>query len=217
MSSKTPIEKIGNVSTQSVFKHTGKHWAQWVPILEKAGAHTWSHQAIVAFLSKKHKLSLWWQQIVATGYEVHFGRRVAGRDAKGEYSVTGTKTFYIDKKALWKLVTSPEGLAIWLAPMSDFKLKTKTFFEREDGVYGEIRTMKAGERIRFSWQEGDWAKTTSVLLFIVGRANGTSILVFQHERLKDGRLREPLRELWRKVLQDLHALTPSKQIKKKKS
>lgn len=208
--SKAPIEKIGNVSTKSVHKHTGKHWNQWVPILEKAGARNWSHKEIAAFLSKKHKINYWWQHVVTTGYEVHIGRRAAGRDAKGHYSIIGTKTFYIDKKALWKLVTSPKGIAIWLTPMSDFKLQIKQVYEREDGVYGEIRTMKAGDRVRFTWQEGDWDKTTTVQMLVVGRANGTSILAFQHEKLKDGRLREPLRELWRQVLHELHALTPQK-------
>jgi uncharacterized protein YndB with AHSA1/START domain len=207
---KEPIEKIGTVTSKSVLKHTKKSWDQWVVILEKAGAQRWTHQEIAAFLFKKYKVTPWWQQIVTTGYEVHIGRRVAGRNAKGQFSIIATKTIHADKKAVWKALSSKAGIAVWLAPMSTFKLAPKSVYEREDGVYGQIRTMKAGERVRFSWQEGDWAKVTYVMLFIVGKPNGTTILAIQHEGLKDGRLREPLRDLWKKAVADIAELVSTK-------
>src|SRR5688572_1797323 len=77
------IEKIGKVKSESVLKCTGKSWAQWIAILEKAGARWMTHKEIVAFL-KKYKLSQWWQQGVATGYEMHIGRKAEGRNEKGE-------------------------------------------------------------------------------------------------------------------------------------
>lgn len=208
MSQKAPIENIGRVTSASVVKHTGKNWDQWVQILEKAGARSWSHKEISAFLNKKYETTWWWTHIVATGYEVFIERKVAGRNLKGEYSITVTKTFKCDGKKLWKFVSSPEGIAMWLSPMSQVKLAPKTVYERDDGVYGEIRTMKAPERVRFTWQEGDEGKPTVVQLLTVHRKNGTSILCFNHEKLTDGRVKEQLREHWRSVLEQVYSAIP---------
>lgn len=208
MSKKAPIEAIGKVTAKSVIKYTDKDWNQWVEILERAGARSWIHKDIVAFIVKKYKLTWWWSHIVATGYEVHIERKLPGRNIKGEYSITSTKTFKVEAKKVWKFLASDEGIQMWLTPMSKFKLAPKMFFEREDGIYGEIRTMKAGERVRFTWRDGDEGKPTVVLLFVVARANGTSILCFQHEKLTDGRLKDQIREHWRSVLEQIYAAVP---------
>lgn len=205
MSKSVPIESIGRVTSDSVIKHTGKNWNQWLQILEKAGARAWVHKDITIYLNKKHGVSWWWTHIVATGYEVHIGRKAVGRNLKGEYQITSTKSFKTDGKKLWKFVASPKGIAIWLAPMSKFKLAPKSVYERDDGVYGEIRTMKAPERVRFTWRDGDEGKATVVQMFVVHRKNGSSILCFNHEKLTDGRVKEQLRDHWRSVLEQIYS------------
>lgn len=208
MSQKAPIEYIGRVASKSVLKHTGKDWDQWVHILEQAGARAWIHKDIAAYLNKKYDLNWWWTHIVTTGYEVYIERKAAGRNLKGEYQITTTKTFKVDGKQVWKFMASSEGIQIWLAPMSKFQLSPKSVFEREDGIYGEIRTMKAPERVRFTWRDGDEGKPTVVQVFVSHRKNGTSILCFNHEKLTDGRIKEQLREHWRSVLEQIYAAVP---------
>lgn len=202
-----PIENIGRVTSKSVRKHTDKEWHQWVQILAKAGADSWVHKDIAEFLVKKYKLSQWWCHIVATGYEVYIGRKIAGRNQKGEYQITVTKSLKVDGKKTWKFVSSPKGIAMWLAPMSKFALKPKSVYEREDGVYGEIRTMKAGHRIRLTWIDGDASEATTVVqVMVVHRAGReSSILCFQHEKLRDGRLKDVLRDHWRGILEAIAA------------
>src|SRR5687768_10050998 len=94
--------KVGRVSSESVRKHTGKDWKTWVRLLEAAGARNLPHGEIVALLKKKYRLTPWWQQGVALGFEIATGRRRPGQDAKGKYMVTATKSLSVDAKAAWK-------------------------------------------------------------------------------------------------------------------
>jgi hypothetical protein len=206
--------KIGRITSESVHKGTGKTWDQWVAILDKAGARPWTHQEIVAFLKKKHKLGPWWQQGVAMGYEIATGTRVEGQNAKGEYGLTVTKSIRLDAKKVLKFFMSEEGMAIWLQPLFEVELKPKSTFETQDGYFGEIRTMtkpvqdpskkaaKVERRIRMSWQDPNWDYSTSVEMMLVARANGSSIIAFNHGKIKDLRVQAKLRARWRKALDE---------------
>ncbi|WP_374074509.1 SRPBCC domain-containing protein [Bdellovibrio bacteriovorus] len=203
------IEKLANIRTETLKETTGKTWDQWIEFLNKAGAKHWTFQETVAHLGKKGKVQGWKRQWIAIGYEVATGKRMPGRSLKGDYSITVTRTIHIDHKKLWKFMASPEGIAMWLRPMSKFKLQIKHPYETDAGVFGEIRTMLANRRIRFTWQEGDWDRSTTVQMFLVPRKNGSTILCFMHEKLRDGRLREPLREYWSEIAEQVvsHAKT----------
>lgn len=191
------------VSTASILKNTGRSWDDWVKVLNKAGAQHWTHQEIVAFVRKKYKLRPYWQQWVTLGYEVASGRRIEGQNLKGEYQVTATRVFPVDAKTLWSLISSPDGLRIWLRPMSDFVLQPKQMFEVEGGIFGQVRTMKANVRARLSWQETDWAKPTVLNVSVISRPGKKSILVFQHEALRTTRQREDMRAYWKARLTEL--------------
>lgn len=197
------IEKIGKVTTASVLKHTGKDWDFWIKTLENQSARGWTHKEIVSFLKKKYKLNLWWQQGVATGFEIYIGRKQEGQNEKGECLTTTTCTLHVDAKEVWKLLSSAEGISIWLKPVNNFSLKVKKVFERADGTFGEIRTMKVGERIRLTWQESNWEKPSVVQVFLVAKAKGKSILVFNHEKLQSQSFRAQMKEHWKQVSVEL--------------
>jgi len=199
--------KLAGVGSETLKKRTRKTWDQWVEVLDKAGARHWTFQETVAHLRKKHKVPGWWCQWVTIGYETAVGKRIPGRTLKGDYSIVITRTVRADHKKLWRFLASEKGIAIWLRPMSKFKLQIKETFETEAGVFGEIRTMMAPKRVRFTWQEVDWEKSTTVQMFLVPRENGTTILAFQHEKLRDGRLREPLRTYWKEIVEEIVSQT----------
>jgi hypothetical protein len=201
-----PTEKVGRVSSASVHKNTGKDWDAWIAILDKAGARSWTHQEIVAHLKKKNRLSLWWQQGVALGYETAVGLRAEGANFKGEYGATITRTFPIGAKAAWKLMFSPKGLSTWLKPLSDFTLAKGEVFETESGAYGEVRTMKAGARARLKWNDPDLEKASILQVYVVPRPTNKCIIAFTHEGLPDPRSQERLRAYWKSSLDDLLAL-----------
>lgn len=196
---KRVIEKIGRLSSDSVVKHTGKDWDQWLEIFEAAGASVWPYKELTSFLKKKYKIKAYWQHLVAYGYEVHLGRRIDGQNQKGLYSVTTTKTLSIDQKSAWELFTSERGLRAWLNPMSEITFAPKNYFEIEGGIFGEIRTMKSPERVRFTWQDSDWEKPTFVQAYILARPQGKSMLIFMHDSIKSAALKEDLRLHWKKA------------------
>lgn len=202
---KEEIKNIGRVSSASVFKHTKKNWDQWVHILDEAGARHLIHSDIAKWLQQKYKLSPWWRQIVTGCYEIHIGRRVEGQSLKGTFSLTTTKTLAVNARALWKFLWSEEGQAVWLKPLSPLRLKTKETYETEGGVFGEIRTLKNYERVRLSWSETEWDGSSIVQMLIVPRNKEKCILIFQHENLKNARLRNQLRTHWLQVVEDIQA------------
>lgn len=201
-------EKIGRVTSASVFKGTRKSWDEWIAILDKAGARSWTHREIVVYLEKKHKLGPWWQQGVVLGFELAIGRRQEGQDLKGRYTVTTTKSLPIDAKEGWKLLVSEPGQATWLQPMYELPMQAKSIFETEDGYFGEIRTIQKGRRMRLSWSYPDWAFKTAVEILVVARPKGKSILVFNHGQIPDAKIRACLRVRWKKAVAEFFSLIP---------
>lgn len=201
--------QIGRVSTASVFKATRKHWNEWIEILDKAGARSWTHQEIVAFLKKRHKLGPWWQQGVAVGFEIATGRRVEGQNLKGEYMVTTTKSLSVPAAKAWKKLISEKGVTIWLKPLFKVPVKEGTQFETEDGYFGEIRTIKKARRLRLSWSDPDWLKKTVVQVTLVDRPKEKSILVIDHTQILDSRVQARMRARWRTAADELALLITS--------
>ena len=197
------ITILNKVSAQSVYRYTKRDWDQWIAILDKAGAPYWTHKEIVEHLKKKYKLHSWWQQLVASSYEIHIGRKIPGQNEKGEYSTVATKTFPLSQKKMWDFMVSPEGLEIWLSPMSPLIVKPKEQYEIEGGIFGEIRTLKKPKRIRLTWQNMEDLKKTVVQLWIVPRPKGKCVVVFQHEKLPNAKAKEKMLKHWKEVLKNL--------------
>lgn len=197
----SPIVQIGRVSNTSVQKATKRGWREWIDILDATPARAWAHKEIAAFLKKKFKLRIWWQHEVATGYEIHIGRKIAGRNAKGKMSVTATRSIHEDARKVWKALISKRGIALWLKPLSPVTIKVGNFFETEDGYFGEVRTMLAGRRIRLSWKEPDGSESTYVQILLVPRPNKKCILVVNHEGIVGVKFQAAVRRRWREALE----------------
>jgi uncharacterized protein YndB with AHSA1/START domain len=192
--------QVGRVSSASVKKGTGKGWDEWVKVLRKAGATQWTHQEIVAYLKRKHRLIPWWQQGVTLGFEIATGRRVEGQNMKGEYSVTATKSLAAPAKKIWALLMSLEGQAAWLQPMSEMEFKKGAQFECEGEIFGQVRSVKPARKLRFTWQETDWRKASVAELGLVVRPGKKTILFITQSELPSVAVREALRERWKKGL-----------------
>lgn len=193
----TDLKVVGKVSAESVKKHTGKDWAAWIPLLQKAGAGNWTYPEIVAWLRDKQKLTPWWQQGVALGFEIATGRRKTGQDAKGKYMVTATKSLPAPVEDVWKALFSQKGLQIWLQPQAPFRPTPKTPFETEDGYFGEVRTVLKNRRARMQWNDPLWDKPTILEVLLVPRPGKKTILVFNHTGLPDPRTKVKLQPRWR--------------------
>ena len=194
------FKKVGMVSTESVLKCTGKDWNQWVQLLTKVGALHWEHKQIVAFLKGKFKLGPWWEQGVATGFEMAIGKKIPGYSKTNGFSMTATRTIKISAPELWKILFSQQGLEIWLSPLSEFQAKPGQSFESSLGAFGEIRTIKKNRRLRMTWTEEEWDRPSVLQVTLVPRPKEKSILVIQHEKIPNGRVRDQMRTHWKQVL-----------------
>lgn len=191
---------INTVSDKSLIKHTGKPWKEWIVLLNKVNAQSWTHQQIVLFLQKECKQSEWWKQILANGYEVSVGKRIEGQTLKGTYTLTATKSFNCSAAKLWSFLNSEEGIRIWLNPMSDFKIAKDENFEISGGIYGEVRTLKKGERVRLYWFNEDWPKKTVVQAQVLKRNKQKCLLVFSHEEFPTARSKAQMKDHWKQVI-----------------
>jgi hypothetical protein len=101
---KRTVGKYGGISSAAVKKATDQTWAEWLALLDRAGARKLPHREIVRFLQIRHKLSDWWRQMVAVGYAQARGLRVEHQKADGfEISVTKTIVAPVDRAfAAWK-------------------------------------------------------------------------------------------------------------------
>lgn len=120
------------------------------------------------------------------------------RDAGWEIGVS--RTLPHPPQAVWDLLTSPEGAALWLGPGAAPATRVGDPVTAADGSTGELRSRHEGSRLRLTWQPaGRTGRPTTVQLTVTPAARGT-VLRFHQEHLADGGERERRRAHWRAVM-----------------
>ena len=101
---KSRADNYGGISSAAVKKATGRTWAQWLTVLDKAGAKKLSHKDLAQHLHRQATLPDWWCQMVAVGYERARGLRLKHQKPDGfEISVSKTMAAPVDRAfAAWK-------------------------------------------------------------------------------------------------------------------
>lgn len=198
-------EAINGTSTAAVQKATGKHWDEWIIILDDANMQHEPHASIAAWLWENYgdekgvlerNISGWWCQQVTVGYEYALGRRILGQTADTGFQVGIQKTLPLDVKDLWNFVTGP-GVDLWLGQPLEFSLKAKTPFKTV--LYsGEIRSVDLQKRIRLAI-EGLTKEKSTLQLYFTPKNNKTT-LGFHHEKLQDAAEREHMQKHWSSIL-----------------
>ncbi|HEV2719983.1 MAG TPA: hypothetical protein VG323_08190 [Thermoanaerobaculia bacterium] len=89
------------VSDEAVKRATGRDWAEWMKLLDKAGAKKKSHREIAAMVSEKYGAPSWWSQMVTVHYERERGLREVHQTATG-YSASVSKTFDMPVEKLFE-------------------------------------------------------------------------------------------------------------------
>lgn len=188
------------ISDDAVRKATGRSWAEWVVELDAAGAAALTHPAIARLLLDSYRLdNAWWRQSVTVGYEYAKGRRQLGQVADGRYQVGVSRTLPIAPQALWTLLLSPAGLAIWLGEVTNFEPLKGHAYVTAGGIVGEVRTVAAGKRLRLTYQPRP-SGSPSILQVSLEPASGRTTLRFDQERLASASERETMRTHWKEVV-----------------
>ena len=101
------------VGDEVLKQRTGKIWAEWFPILDKAGAKKMNHTEIATVLYEKYGVPGWWCQMVAVGYEHSRGLRELHESGAG-FSASVSRTFDVALRPLFAACADDKKRAAWL-------------------------------------------------------------------------------------------------------
>ena len=161
------------ITSEAVNAKTGKTWAQWFALLDKARARAMSHKDIVAVLASKHGLSPWWRQMVAVGYEQSKGLRAKHEKPDG-FEISRGKTIKAAVGDVYEAWGNARRRAQWLP-----------------GERLTIRKATENKILRVTWGDGS---NLEVSLHPKGVAK-TQIVV-QHGKLRNARAAEKQKAFW---------------------
>lgn len=171
------------MSDEAVKAKTGQTWKEWFAILDKAGASKMSHQEIVKYLSSKHGVGPWWQQMVTVTYEQVRGLREKHQKPEG-YQISVSRTIKAPLAKLFKFFANEKARNEWLA---------------EDGL--TIRKATPNKSIRITWSDGK----SSLEINFYSKDDDKSQVVVQHSKLPDAKASTKMKAYWAKALDRLRA------------
>jgi uncharacterized protein YndB with AHSA1/START domain len=170
------------VSDEAVKAKTGKAWADWFKLLDRASARQLAHPDIARLLHEKHGLGGWWSQMVTVGYEQAVLGRAQGQRPDG-YEVSATKTVDAPMKELFAAWKDPRRRARWL----------------EDPV--TVRKATPYKSMRVTWSDGK----TILAIGFYRTPGGKSQVAVQHGKLKSAQEARRVKAHWARALERLKA------------
>ncbi|MEU0720338.1 SRPBCC domain-containing protein [Streptomyces lavendulocolor] len=115
------------------------------------------------------------------------------RDAGWEIGVS--KTLPLPAAAVWDFIAGPEGIALWLGAVpGGLPTERGAAYETAEGVTGEIRGYRPGDRVRLT--HGG----TTLQVAVSAAGPGKAVLRFHQERLGSAEERERRRAHWQEVM-----------------
>jgi uncharacterized protein YndB with AHSA1/START domain len=201
-------DKVMGVSDAAVREATGRDWEAWFSLLDEAGARAWDHKRMVAYVAEQGLESAWWQQMVTSSYERERGLKQVGQSADVGFQIGVQRTLPMSTEALWSLLLSPEGLAVWLGELPGLTLEKGARYQTAEGTTGELRSCKPGRRLRLTWQPPELRAPTTLQLTVSAPRGATdrASLRFHQEKLLDAQHRERMRIHWKKAIEALASL-----------
>jgi hypothetical protein len=168
------------ISSDALKKKTGKDWQEWFAFLDKENATKLAHKQIVALVQAQLKLTSWWGQMIAVGYEQERGLRVPHEKPSG-FEISVSKTIKI-----------PVGTAFLL--FQDAKMRKRWL---QDPAF-EIRKATENKSLRITWPD----ETGVVVDFYPKSSNKTQIVV-QHQKIEGAKATEKMKSYWVSQLERL--------------
>jgi len=173
-----------SMSDAAVKAKTGKAWAQWFALLDKADANKLNHKDIATLLHDKYKVPSWWSQMVTVEYERARGLRVRSQTAGG-FTLNASKTLGVD-------------IAVLYGAIADAKKRTRWFPKGKV----EITSTTANKYFRAKWDGG----ATRLEINTYAKGDGKAQITVQHAKFADTKAMEAMRGEWKKALERLAAV-----------
>jgi uncharacterized protein YndB with AHSA1/START domain len=176
--------KLAGRSDAVLATRTGRTWAQWVTVLDRVHAYSWSHREIAEHVHEKFGIPGWWSQGVTVGYERIKGLRAVGQRRDGSFEVNKSRTYAAPLVRLYRAWHDAPTRARWLP-----------------GVDLTVRTATRGKSMRITWPD-----RTSVAVDFAGRGQGKSQVAVQHGKLANRAAAARMKAYWADRLDALEEL-----------
>ncbi|MGE8036410.1 SRPBCC family protein [Lysinibacillus sp. NPDC093692] len=133
--------------------------------------------------------------------------KIIGQTKTVGFQVGVRRMFPISKEEAWNLVTSQDGLNVWLGESMFIILEPGQNYITKLGS-GEIRVVKPLQQLRLTWQKVGWDKASTVQVRIIPGASNKTTISFHQEKLSNQNVREEMKQYWQKVLMELKERIP---------
>jgi hypothetical protein len=168
-----------------VRERTGRTWAEWFALLDRAGGATLGHRELTRVLVAR-QVSAWWSQMVAVEYERARGlRRV--HESAGGYAVSVSRTVAWKLPQLYGLTARPAARRKWF-PRGEFQPSSQT---------------------KDKYLRGPWKGGARLEIGFYARGPAKSQISVQVSRLARRADVETVRETWKAALTRLQGLGPA--------
>ncbi len=168
------------ISSVAVEKATGKNWADWFAILDRAGAAKLTHREIAAMLAKHPGVSAWWAQMITVQFERERGLRAVHQTARG-FVASASRVVNVPLARLYESWSTPPARAVWLG-------KTSL----------TIRRATTNKSIRITWPEGQ-----DVEVMFYEKSPEKSQVTVQHNKLASAADVKGMKSFWAEKLDRL--------------
>ncbi|MNP46989.1 hypothetical protein D3C76_1410240 [compost metagenome] len=126
-----------------------------------------------------------------------------GKTKSVGYQVGVRRTFQATLEEAWNLVTTRQGIEIWLGELSSYHLGVGIQFTTKSGISGEIRVINEHQNIRLTWKKKDWEKASTLQIRTIKQKNNKCTISFHQENLPSFEVREEMKAIWDEVLDSL--------------
>lgn len=174
---------LAGLSDESVKNATGRTWAMWVALLDKADAKEISHPALTKHIRATYDTPSWWTQMVAVGYERIRGLRAQGQQRSGDWSVSKSKTVGVPLAKLYAAFNA-RGRAKWM-----------------DGVKLTVRGATPNKSMRLRWEDG-----SPIDIGFMAKGESKSQVALDHRKLASKAEADRMRAFWTERLNALAAM-----------
>jgi hypothetical protein len=165
------------ISDEAVKKATGRDWAEWLKVLDKAGGRKLGHREIAGIVSEKFGAPPWWSQMVTVTYERERGLREVHQTASG-FSASVSRTIAAPVDEVFAAFDDAKRRRSWL------RVPKLT-----------VRTSTANRSMRITWPDG-----TSVEVGFYAKGDAKSQVAVQHSKLADKEDVAARKALWTEAL-----------------
>lgn len=109
------------------------------------------------------------------------------------FQIGARRTMPIGLEDAWRLLTSPEGLRIWLGDAADVDLAPGTTYQIADGTSGTVRVFVPNSHLRITWHPPGWPRPSTIQVRVMPSGERTAI-AFHQEHLPGARERAERRD-----------------------